>query len=48
MSKAKTDFSRPVNKVYVLELVEENEKIRKENKQRDRQRRQTDLLSGNN
>ena len=30
MGKTKTVISRPVNKVYPLELVEENEEIRKE------------------
>ena len=40
MGKTKTLISRPVNKVYPLELVEENDEIRKENEQRDRPRRQ--------
>ena len=40
MGKTKTAISRPVNKVYPLELVEENEEIRKEDEQRDRPRRQ--------
>ena len=35
MGKTKTVISRPVNKVYPLELVEENDEIRKENEQRD-------------
>ena len=30
----KTIISRPMNKVYPLELVEENEEIRKEDEQR--------------
>ena len=40
MGKTKTAISRPVNKVYPLELVEENKEIRKEDEQRDRPRRQ--------
>ena len=40
MGKTKTLISRPVNKVYPLELVEQNDEIRKENEQRDRPRRQ--------
>ena len=40
MGKTKTAISRPVNKVYPLELVEENEEIRKKDEQRDRPRRQ--------
>ena len=40
MGKTKTAISRPVNKVYPLELVEENEEIRKEDEHRDRPRRQ--------
>ena len=38
IGKTKTVISRPVNKVYPLKLVDENEEIRKENEQRDRQR----------
>ena len=34
MGKTKIVISRPVNKVYLLELVEENSEIRKENEQR--------------
>ena len=45
MGKTKTVFSRPVNKVYPLELVEENEEIRKENEQRDRSRRQATIIA---
>ena len=35
MGKTKTVISRPVNKVYPLELVEENEEIRNEDEQRN-------------
>ena len=38
MGKTKTVLSIPVNKVYPLELVEENEEIRKGNEQKDRPR----------
>ena len=34
MGKTKTVISRPVNKVYPLELVADNNKIHKENEQR--------------
>ena len=47
MGKTKTVISRPVGKVYLLELAVENSEIHKENEQRDRQRRQADLLFGN-
>ena len=40
MGKSKTVISRLVNKVYPLELVEENEGIYKEMEQRNRPRRQ--------
>ena len=40
MGKSKTVISRLVNKVYPLELVEENEEICKEMEQRNRPRRQ--------
>ena len=36
MDKTKTVITRPVNKVYPLELVAENDELRKENEQRDR------------
>ena len=39
MGKSKTVISRLVNKVYPLELVEENEEICKEMEQRNRPRR---------
>ena len=39
MGKTKTVISRPVNKVYPLELVEENEEVCKENEQRYSPRR---------
>ena len=45
MGKTKTAISRPVNKVYTLELVEENEEIRKEDEQRDRPRRQAAITA---
>ena len=45
MGKTKTAISRPVNKVYPLELVEENEEIRKEDEQRDRPRRQAAITA---
>ena len=35
MGKTKTVISRPVNKVYPLELVDEHEKICKENRELD-------------
>ena len=40
MSKTKTVINRPVNKVYPIELVKENDEICKENEQRARPRRQ--------
>ena len=45
MGKTKTVISRPVNKVYPLELVEENEEIRKEDEQRNRLRRQASIIA---
>ena len=45
MGKTKTIISKPVNKVYPLELVEENEEIRKEDEQRDRPRRQATIMA---
>ena len=45
MGKTKTIISRPVNKVYPLELVAENDEIRKENEQRDRPRRQAAIIA---
>ena len=41
----KTIISRPMNKVYPLELVEENEEIRKEDEQRDRPRRKAKIIA---
>ena len=45
MGKTKTIISKPANKVYPLELVEENEEIRKEDEQRDRPRRQAAIIA---
>ena len=45
MGKTKTVISIPVNKLYPLELVEENEEIRKENEQKDRPRRQAAIIA---
>ena len=45
MGKTKTVISRPVNKVYPLELVEESEEIRKEDEQRNRPRRQEAIIA---
>ena len=45
IGKTKTVISRPVNKVYPLELAEENEEIRKENEQRDRPCRQAAIIA---
>ena len=45
MGKTKTVISRPVNKVYPLELVEENEEIRKKDEQRNRPRRQAAIIA---
>ena len=45
MGKTKTIISKPANKVYPLELVEENEEIRKEDEQRDRPRRQATIIA---
>ena len=45
MGKTKTVISIPVNKIYPLELVEENEKIRKQDEQRDRPRRQAAIIA---
>ena len=45
MGKTKTVISRPVNKVYPLELVEENEEISKKDEQRNRQRRQAAIIA---
>ena len=45
MGKTKTVISRPVNKVYPLELVEENEEISKKDEQRSRPRRQAAIIA---
>ena len=45
MGKTKTVISRPVNKVYPLELVEENEEISKKDEQRNRPRRQAAIIA---
>ena len=45
MGKTKTIISRQVNKVYPLELVAENDKISKENEQKDRPRRQAAIIA---
>ena len=45
MGKTKTVISRPVNKVYPLELVEEKEKISKRDEQRKRQRREAAIIA---
>ena len=45
MGKTKTVISRPLKKVYLLELVEENEEICKGNKQRNRPRRQAATIA---
>ena len=45
MGKTKTVISRPVNRVYPLELVESNEDIRKEDEQRDRPRRRSSIIA---
>ena len=45
MGKTKSVISRPVNKVYPLELVEENEEIRKKDEQRNRLLRQTAIIA---
>ena len=45
MGITKTVISRPVNKVYPLELVEENEEISKEKKQRDTPPRETAIIA---
>ena len=45
MGENKTVISRPVNKVYLLELVEENEEIRKKDEQRNRPRRQAAIIA---
>ena len=47
MGKSKTVISRLVNKVYPLELVEENEGICKEMEQRNRPRRSENLEKKN-
>ena len=44
MGKTNIVISRPMNKVYPLELVAENDEIRKENEQRDRPRRQAAII----
>ena len=43
--KTKTVISRPVKKLYPLELVEENEEICKGNKERNRPRRQAEIIA---
>ena len=43
--KSKTVISRLVNKVYPLELVEENEEICKKDEQRNRPRRQASIIA---
>ena len=45
MGKTKTVISRPVNKVYPLELVEENEEIHNEDEQRNIPRRQAAIIA---
>ena len=45
MGKTKTVISKPVNKVYPLELVEENEEISKKDEQRNRPRRQAAIIA---
>ena len=45
MGKTKTVISRPVNKVYPLELVEDKEKISKRDEQRKRQRREAAIIA---
>ena len=45
MGKTKTVITRPVNKVYPLELVAKNDELRKENEQRDRPRRQAAIIA---
>ena len=45
MGITKTVISRPVNKVYPLELVEENEEICKEEEQRDTPRREAEIIA---
>ena len=45
MGKTKIVISRPVNKVYPLEVVEESEETLKENEQRDRPRRQAAIIA---
>ena len=45
MGITKTVISRPVNKVYPLELVEENEEICKEKEQRDTPRREAEIIA---
>ena len=45
MGKTKTVISRPMNKLYPLELVADNDEIRKENEQRDRPRRQATIIA---
>ena len=45
MDKTETVISRPVNKVYPLELVEKNEEIRKEDEQRNRPPRKAAIIA---
>ena len=42
MGKTKTVIGRSLNKVYHLELLQENEEICKEDEQRERERDQVD------
>ena len=45
MGKTKTVISRPVNKVYSLEVVEWNKEIYKKSEQRDGPRRQATIIA---
>ena len=45
MSKTKPVINRPVNKVYPIELVKENNEIYKENEQRNRPCRQGAIIA---
>ena len=45
MDKTETVISRPVNKVYPLELAEENEEICKEDEQRNRPPRKAAIIA---
>ena len=48
MGKTKTVISRPLDKVYLLELAVENSEIHKENEQRDNVGKQIYYLGTNN